>query len=390
MECLTVKRLFLIFFCLIIICASSFGQSGSIPVSYNRPGAKARAMGQTFIGISDDASAVDYNPSGLIQIQNPEISAELKYTFEKHNNHLPVSSFNNGRASHNNFDDDYFTPSFFGFVYPFEKFTLALSEYSSINFEHSFTDKDSVPIPFRYKQNLEMQLNHIALSGAYSISSWLDVGATIKAGEFYLYRMNSNYISDYKQNTRTSDSDKDDVYGYNLGLMLKPLDSLSIGLVYKSEEDADIEIASNRYDYDLPQYVGLGLNYKINERWNIAADVDWTEWSEFDKTNSYNMNTGGTQLRWKRDDVISYHFGTEYKPDIFENISTPLRFGYYYQPTTSAYDTINVPFTIEDNVDDEHHFTTGFGMYWNIFQIDFAVDYSEDKTDLLLSSVIKF
>ena len=194
-----------------------------------------------------------------------------------------------------------------------------------------------------------------------------------------------------------SDSDTDEVYGVHLGLLVRPIESLTIGLVYKSKETAEIDLNDEDLQYEIPTFVGIGLNYWITDKWHIAADVDYTEWSEFDDTVDYNkwVDIGSEEehLRWQREDVTRYHFGTEYLLYLFgeDALPLPLRAGYYYEPTNALEDkrpTDNIDW--DDDTEDAHHYTAGFGLLWERFQVDFAVDYSEIRTDFLVSAVYKF
>src|SRR6188474_3630014 len=48
--------------------------------NFNNPGARALGMGGAFVGVADDATAVVANPAGLVILQRPELSAEVKFT----------------------------------------------------------------------------------------------------------------------------------------------------------------------------------------------------------------------------------------------------------------------------------------------------------------------
>jgi long-subunit fatty acid transport protein len=48
--------------------------------NFNNPGARALGMGGAFVAVADDATAVIANPAGLVILQRPELSAEVKFT----------------------------------------------------------------------------------------------------------------------------------------------------------------------------------------------------------------------------------------------------------------------------------------------------------------------
>ena len=52
----------------------------SIPFQFFPPGARSLAMGATFIGVADDATAAASNPAGLIILTKPEASVHGRFT----------------------------------------------------------------------------------------------------------------------------------------------------------------------------------------------------------------------------------------------------------------------------------------------------------------------
>ena len=109
--------------------------------NFNNPGARALGMGGAFVAVADDATAVIANPAGLVILQRPELSAEVKFT--KFTN--TFSAFSNTPADapgmnyrSKDFDDSVVTPSFFSFVYPTERLVVAAFIREQINYKSSF------------------------------------------------------------------------------------------------------------------------------------------------------------------------------------------------------------------------------------------------------------
>src|SRR5206468_1884001 len=48
--------------------------------NFSTPGARANAMGRSFIGLADDASAAVTNPAGLTNLTRPQVYVEFKNT----------------------------------------------------------------------------------------------------------------------------------------------------------------------------------------------------------------------------------------------------------------------------------------------------------------------
>ncbi|MGZ8867156.1 MAG: UPF0164 family protein [Thermoanaerobaculia bacterium] len=51
--------------------------------NFGNPGARALGMGGAFLGLADDASAVEANPAGLTILRKPEVSLEVRNTWRR-------------------------------------------------------------------------------------------------------------------------------------------------------------------------------------------------------------------------------------------------------------------------------------------------------------------
>src|SRR3989441_4042080 len=114
---------------------------GGFQFNFNNPGARALGMGGAFIGVADDATAAVTNPAGLVILQRPELSGEVKFTRFKNN----IKAFSNSPSDaptatvhDKDFDDSVTTPSFFSFVYPTERLIVAVFMRELVNFESNF------------------------------------------------------------------------------------------------------------------------------------------------------------------------------------------------------------------------------------------------------------
>src|SRR5438477_289817 len=109
--------------------------------NFNNPGARSLGMGGAFVAVADDATAVIANPAGLVILQRPELSAEVK--FQRYNNtveafsNTPADAFGENFKS-KDFDDSVVTPSFFSFVYPTERVVVAAFVREQINYKSTF------------------------------------------------------------------------------------------------------------------------------------------------------------------------------------------------------------------------------------------------------------
>jgi len=113
-------------------------------------------------------------------------------------------------------------------------------------------------------------------------------------------------------------------WGYTLGVAYEPTDQLRIGLSYRSGYDLK---HSGSYDYrvadgapvavsgrgstafQLPDHLTLGVDYEVDERWSVGAQVQWTDWSEM---KGFSVDYGILGVSFWHDSFI-YSLGTSYK-----------------------------------------------------------------------------
>lgn len=94
-------------------------------------------------------------------------------------------------------------------------------------------------------------------------------------------------------------------YGYTLGVLLEPSPDWRIGIGYRSKLDVDLDGAAHftvspagqlasglsgalqdtggSTHITLPQIVSLGIRHDLNDRWTLAAELAWMQWSKFDR-----------------------------------------------------------------------------------------------------------
>ena len=195
--------------------------------------------------------------------------------------------------------------------------------------------------------------------------------------------------------------------GYNIGMMFKVSDQITLGMDYRSEiimeargGDAtfsDVPVfaqasptlqPNTTFDADLPLPAELtaGISYKPSDKWLFAFDFNHTKWSVYkslDVKFANNPNASINPRNYK--DASSYRFGAQYKAT--EKIT--LRGGYYIDesPVQDGY------FAPETPRNDSTGYTGGltyqinskFGidlslLYLHFDEIDNSYDHATDPT----------
>jgi len=154
----------------------------------------------------------------------------------------------------------------------------------------------------------------------------------------------------YSETSKANLKGKANNYGFNVGVFYKPIEKLSIGIDYRSQimmklegGDATFTVPSalsasvpeiNKFNAELPMPANLdfGLAYEINEKFLIAAEVNWIMWNTYDSLN-FEFEQSGALLnsanpREYKDSWIT-RLGGQYKlNDVFT-----FRAGVYYDPS---------------------------------------------------------
>lgn len=142
-------------------------------------------------------------------------------------------------------------------------------------------------------------------------------------------------------------------WGFNLGVLWKLSNASRVGLAYRSEIEHTLEgdlrvngaVAANPVfaDVTLPDSLSLSLFHKLDDQWDILADVSWTGWSDFKVLNI--VNSAGTSVvpptteNW--DDSFRISIGANYRL----NSKLTLRGGVAFDetPVSDQYRTARIP-----------------------------------------------
>ena len=136
----------------------------------------------------------------------------------------------------------------------------------------------------------------------------------------------------------------DGAWGYNLGAMFDVTPNTRMGIAYRSAMKytltGDVKFSNRpaalagglpdgpvRADIKLPAIASLNLFHRLNPKWDLLADVTWTDWSTLQSLDIYRTNgalLSTTPLRWKdtwrvgvganyhHNDLWTFRFGTAY------------------------------------------------------------------------------
>jgi long-chain fatty acid transport protein len=137
---------------------------------------------------------------------------------------------------------------------------------------------------------------------AYEVNNWLSVGAGFSFAVGRLtFQSKVNNAAPRVSDGGLSLESWDEAFGAKVGILLRPISKLRIGLTYQSPEDykfgfrphvAGLGPALSRIRSRIggvkvnvpmtePQQVMLSGLYQVLPRWSLLADVGWQNWSAF-------------------------------------------------------------------------------------------------------------
>lgn len=137
---------------------------------------------------------------------------------------------------------------------------------------------------------------------AYEVNDWLSVGAGFSFAVGRLtFQSKINNAAPRVPDGGLSEESWDEAFGAKVGILLRPISKLRIGLTYQSPEDYKFGFRPhvtglgpifnrirNRIDgvkvnvpLTEPQQVMLSGVYEVLPKWSLLADVGWQNWSAF-------------------------------------------------------------------------------------------------------------
>ncbi|BAI80929.1 long-chain fatty acid transport protein [Deferribacter desulfuricans SSM1] len=355
-------------------------------------GSKATALGGAFSAYADDPFAVYYNPAGLTQIKRVTLSAgahiidpTLKaYDWDAKGgdgNTLPVKDFED--------ESDTLIAPHIGAAVPLtDKLVFGVALYAPWGL-HVKWDDDPAKNPGAYN-SFESYYVRVVVSPtiAYKFSDKFSLGFGVSLGrsdsgtQRRVYAPSIPYLHN---RTLKSKFEDDSNYSYNIGIMYKPVNSLTFGLTYRSKTDTDfdgwveldgVQKVDATTEVDHPDQIQFGVRYAPHKRVSLEADVVWTRWSIID---DYTVKfkqplLGKTSETFVRDwnDTRQVRVGIEYK---VSDLLT-LRGGYFYDPSPIPDDTFDIVWPDAD----KKTYSIGAGLNFGKLSVDLVFQYIVAET----------
>ncbi len=244
--------------------------------NFSTPGARAAAMGRTFIGIADDASAAVSNPAGLINLTKPQVYFEYKNTELRSRRLAETESLTTAPFRATTFRDNIDALSFFNVSVPItDKVAVSFTRHEFLNQRENFTLKERTipvrePLPFRLlfegdEGRLDFKGASYAGSVAVALPDSLSLGVTVSANRLKVNSFDFGFATVFNPrggkiiHEREEDTAKDTALGITVGALYQPPKLFSLGVFY-----------SNIKTFKLRQRISFNPGFPVENRPLIA------------------------------------------------------------------------------------------------------------------------
>ncbi|MBC2713954.1 MAG: hypothetical protein HF978_01445 [Desulfobacteraceae bacterium] len=357
-------------------------------------GTRAGSMGCAFTGIADDPSAMAYNPAGLTNVDRTQVYTGSSVI-------IPSSKYTNLNGQRETTESQVFFPPhlYVSSDFCLDKFAFGLAIYSPFGIGgRKWLDTGLT----RY-QSVESTIATINVnpSAAWQILPNLSVGAGLN----YYYAMNEAVKKVDQSEAGSPDARMEmeatgDGWGYNLGILYKPVKIFSIGAAYRSrvkvDQDGTLKIKGiapplqsifngSQFKTDVetsitfPDVVNIGIALRPMDKLIIGLEYQWFGWSVLDYMDLHLKNQvppiltdSSNLLDWQ--DSYSIAIGFEY----WFSKTMAARAGYGFSDTYVPDHTLG-----PDNPDAKsHNVMMGFGYKAETWTADIGYMCSiyEDRT----------
>lgn len=378
-----------------LVSASMF--AGGYRVSIQ--GQKQLAMGHTGVAVVNSAEVAFFNPAGMSFLDKKfNLSVGANALFAK-------TRFQNSTYNWQAGTDNLGTPFSVYATYKLKDWvSVGLAVYtpygSAVEWDKGWQGAHLV-------NNIDLQAIFVQPTVSFKIGDVFSVGGgPIYANGSVTLNKNLAPEGSYLGNTNVDLEAKGiTAWGYNVGMMFKPIKEITLGFDYRSEimmearggsavyNDLSVAVQGNpalnptTFDADLPlpAEITAGLSFKPNDKWLFAFDYNHTKWSVYKSLDvNFGNGTASQNLRnYKNSNT--YRLGAQYKASNKFTVrggwyfdESPVQDG-YFAPETPRNDSNGYTGGLTYQVNDKLGIDVSF-LYLHFDQTDNSYDYYDDPT----------
>lgn len=417
------------------VAAGAQEQPATFEFSFSNPGARSLALGGAFAALADDATAAFANPAGLVQLLEPELSAEARATSRQ--TRFVEGGRVSGEPSGEGIDttrglrfgvdeSDTLDLPFASFVLPAKRWSIAIYHHAWADFELSsridglFDEEEGETLRAGdIRARTRVEVVHTGLAAGFEVTERLSLGL----GAVYYRGQLDSFAEEFAQeeealfepsgfapdrlDTIYSHQADDTGVGFQSGFLWRASPSWSVGgyfrqgarltlRVVETTGPAEDEVPPGTIELDetsplrLPDVFGAGVAYR-------SPDGAWTlgfEWSRV----RYSSITEGLSVDVLDPDQIVLEDGDELRLGLERVVRhgrpvVAVRLGAWLDPAhrvAPGADADAFERAVFRPGDDELHLSGGVGVAFERFQFDLGVDHAEAADLVSLSLVYRF
>ncbi|OGR44442.1 MAG: hypothetical protein A2X35_06950 [Elusimicrobia bacterium GWA2_61_42] len=321
-------------------------------------------MGNSFVAVADNASAVWYNPAAITNLEGTNLSLGTVMV-------APSMEHTNVNGTKDKIENTlHIPPHFYATRKINDQWSLGLGVNAPFGLSTEW-DKTTA-LTRKVATESEVKAINYNLNGAYKLNDKFSFAA---GASYVMVDATLNKWHPAAAQEITLEGDGHGV-GFNAAAMYKYNDKLNFGANYHSKVKAKLEgdlVATGVFtgpvktELTLPDMLQFGAAYKYSDKWLFSAEADYTNWTTYRNIvikKQSNSDVVSTDTKnWKS--VWAFRAGTEYK----YSDTWKFRAGTFYDnnPVTDARFETRVPDT------DRVAFSIGAG--WNKGNITVDASY---------------
>ena len=372
---------------------------GSLPLTLLANGfllpdqdAFATARGEAFVATADNASAVYYNPAGIAQLEGNNLRAGVYGIYLNPSFSPPSGAPNSGNTYHSS-DNLAAVPQLF-YTYTPKDFPLSfgLGVYSPFGLSTSWPQDTSFRTIATKGSITYVRINPVA---AWKLTHNFSIGAGVTIN--YANADLQQGLTPFPNNDLFRFKGDGWGVGYNLGLLWKPHEKVSIGASFRSATTVNLKgqtetevnaflpplpttYRSANANLSFPLNAAFGISYRPTPKWNLEFDADYTDWSSVGTLTIQQSSSPYFLIPQNVQDVLNwqsswlYEFGATRYFDNGWHVSA----GYVFNEN-SVPDAHYTPMAADL---DRHFLSIGTGFKGKVFDFDVAYQfcYGPDRT----------
>lgn len=332
----------------LVLCGGSAVLAGGFQL--NEHGARAMAQAGAFAARASDPSAMFFNPAGLSFQRGFQVMGGATLITPSYSYYGP--SNNNSNQRWDMLDNMFYPPNFYAANTWTEGVLSGFAAGIGVTTPYGLgTEWADNWVGRAVTREIELQTFYIMPTVSYAVNDWLafGLGANIVFSNVSLRRAVTNFDPELDLELEGSG---DPAFSWNMGVIVKPMENVSLGFTYRAETSIDFEGTANFHPTAAlqPLFPGgdvttalsppatwfAGIAWAPVENFEMEFDFQGIQWSSYDKLALDfavdNLNTAGvaqTDVSTPKDyeDTFILRLGAEYRIPL---LGLALRGGYFY------------------------------------------------------------